>query len=135
MSKSLGLVIQGLILLGDGLKGIAAELEEGGEKVAVAQKKSEIRDCLKKFRIAEAAPEIDEAALKETKAEAEAEAAPEIDEAALREECKQLVTKAAAAQKKPEILDCFKKFKIAKISECPADQLMQLKIDLGLIKV
>lgn len=131
MSKSLALVIQGLILLGDGLKGIAGELEEGAGNTflgTVAQTKPE-----------EKSAETEKGSIKKggvlPKKEEPQEATPGLDEAALREECTALVKKLALAQKKPEILECFKKFGIAKVTECPVDKLEQLTINLGRIKI
>ena len=127
MSKSLALVIQGLILLGDGLRGIAGELEEGADKAVLLSQGN--------GQVAESKPvekKVVKDTVKETKTE---EAKPGLDEAALRGECIALVKKLALAQKKPEIMECFKKFGIAKVTECPVDKLEQLTINLGGIKI
>ena len=125
MSKSLALVIQGLILLGDGLKGIAGELEEGSAVLP-----GQVNGQVSEPKQVEAKKETVKETVKETE-----ETKPGLDEAALREECTALVKKLALAQKKPEILECFKKFGIAKVTECPVDKLEQLTINLGRIKI
>lgn len=128
-SKALALLVQGFSLLGDGLKQLAVDLQEGADKAAFTVPDSLVTSSAKPE---EKKLEPKKEAVKETKTEA----APEIDEAKLRDECTALVkAKVTVPGKKAEILEALKKVGAAKVTDCPAAKLPELKTALEAIKV
>lgn len=125
MSKPFAMLCQGLIMVGDGLKGIAAELQEAGNvNPFLVSDKQETKPETKK-ETAKSEPPKQEAKKEE----------PKIDAEKLRAECTDIVKKIAKANKLPEAAAAIKKVGATKVSDCPAEKLVELKAVLEAVEV
>lgn len=130
MSKAFAMFCQGLIMVGDGLKGIAAELQEAGNvNPFLVPDKQETKKEEPKKEAAKVETPKQETKKEETKTEVK------IDADKLRTECTDIVKKIAKANKLPEAAAAIKKVGATKVSDCPAEKLVELKAALEAVEV